>query len=271
MLLSEAIGEFVSDVTKGKTNETPRTYFTKLCRLVDFFGDIDCCSFTQSSFTDFSSWFVGRGLSPFTVRSVFMNVRHFLKWLYGRDLVSASFVDAVPSVKLPRCLPKAISQADFEKMLAVADCRDKAFLMCLRDTGARVGGLCGARVSDLELDNKRLYVLEKGGRGRYVYLSQFTCDCLRDYVISRYPGDALFGLSRGGAYSMLRRLAVRCGVKRFNPHSFRHAFARDTIKNGCDLSRLSRLMGHSSVKVTADFIQCSRMLNYRRRTPFTVP
>ena len=61
-------------------------------------------------------------------------------------------------------------------------------------------------------------------------------------------------LGRGGVYSMLRHMAEHAKVTdRFNPHSFRHAFARDTLRAGLDLSRVSQLMGHSSVRVTSDY------------------
>jgi len=111
-------------------------------------------------------------------------------------------------------------------MLSVAGVRDWALLLYLRNTGAQISGLVGTYVSDLDLQNKRLYVMDKGGFGHYIYFGEVAFSALVGCVVSRDPGDALFGLSRGSAYSMLRRLAVRCGVKRFNPHSFRHAFAR---------------------------------------------
>ena len=53
---------------------------------------------------------------------------------------------------------------------------------------------------------------------------------------------------------MLKRRAKQAGVKgHVNPHSFRHAFARDYILSGGDLATLSQLMGHSSILVTKKY------------------
>ena len=61
-------------------------------------------------------------------------------------------------------------------------------------------------------------------------------------------------LTLSGLYGILKRTAERAGVEgRFNPHSIRHAFARQCLLNGLDLATLSRLMGHTSIGVTTDF------------------
>ena len=53
---------------------------------------------------------------------------------------------------------------------------------------------------------------------------------------------------------MLKRLAKRAGVNgRFNPHAFRHGWARGALKNGADLGTVSQILGHSSIQVTAEF------------------
>lgn len=62
------------------------------------------------------------------------------------------------------------------------------------------------------------------------------------------------GLTREGIYRVLGRLANVAGVRgRFNPHSFRHALARDSLRAGADLSQVSQLLGHKGVAVTADY------------------
>ena len=60
-------------------------------------------------------------------------------------------------------------------------------------------------------------------------------------------------LSGNGVYQMLQRLAKKAGVKRFNPHSFRHAWARRALRNNLDLGSVSQILGHTSIKVTHEF------------------
>ncbi len=53
---------------------------------------------------------------------------------------------------------------------------------------------------------------------------------------------------------MLERTAQRAQLRgRFNPHAFRHAFARDMLDNGADLATVSQLLGHRSIETTARF------------------
>ena len=75
---------------------------------------------------------------------------------------------------------------------------------------------------------------------------------------------------------MLRRRAKRAGVEGpFNPHSFRHAFARHFLMSGGDLGTLADLMGHSSVEVTknsyAIFTERELKEKHRRHSPIVAP
>ena len=106
-------------------------------------------------------------------------------------------------------------------------------------------------------------VTEKGGKERNLYLNSPAVCTLRDWLKFREDmadDDRLFtsrkgtGLTREGIYRVLARLAGAAGVRgRFNPHAFRHAFARDTLQAGADLSQVSELLGHNSVAVTAEY------------------
>jgi integrase/recombinase XerD len=59
-------------------------------------------------------------------------------------------------------------------------------------------------------------------------------------------------LTSGGLYLILKRLARRAGLgERFNPHSFRHAFAREVLRLGADLATVAQYLGHTNVLVTA--------------------
>ncbi len=142
--------------------------------------------------------------------------------------------------------------------------RNLALLYVLRDTGGRVGGLAGADVDDLEIKRGRLSVRGKGPKSRYLYLNSTTVAALTSWLDQRvllepqdhrlFTGREGTGLTTRGISWVLRRLAEKARVSgRSNPHSFRHAFARDGLQNGCDLTRISQMMGHTNVNVTAAY------------------
>ena len=137
-------------------------------------------------------------------------------------------------------------------------------LYVLRDTGGRIGGLLSAKLEDLDLEAGLLTVREKGNHERDLPLNDPTCDALRQWLDARSEmmpdSDYLFigmhgkPLSRSGVYGMLDRLREKGGIcGRMNPHAFRHAFARDSLRNGADISEVSQLMGHSTPTVTLKY------------------
>ena len=140
--------------------------------------------------------------------------------------------------------------------------RDRAILLFLADTACRVGGLVRLRISDVDLDAGQLYLCEKGDKGRYAFLTPMTQEALRSWMEVRptNKGDHLFvnlgvrgdnHLREQGVREVLRRLKIKTGIAGpVNPHAFRHAFAREYLSNGGDLSSLADIMGHSDIKVT---------------------
>jgi len=163
----------------------------------------------------------------------------------------------------PQPKPRAADLDDLRAMFAatgesLSGVRDRAILAFLLDTGARAAGLCGLRVSDLEIESQRAIVTEKGDKTRSLVFSSHTVKLLSEWLELRssvatvfYNLDTLAPLTPSGLYQMLRRLAKRAGVKgRFNPHSLRHTFAKEYIRAGGDLATLSKILGHRDVSTT---------------------
>lgn len=163
----------------------------------------------------------------------------------------------------PKAKIKAASLEDIAAMYAVAGdgamgARNRAILAFLLDTGARAGGLIGLKMADLDMEKRKALVTEKGNKTRVVPFTEFTAGVLQTWMHYRQPVDAVFynmetmqPLTTNGLYQLFRRLARRAGIKgKFNPHSFRHAFAREYIMAGGDLATLAQQLGHRDVSTT---------------------
>jgi integrase len=83
---------------------------------------------------------------------------------------------------------------------------------------------------------------------------------LSEYIDSR-PSDSLFvfpGKTRTGyaeIYNIektLKRACLRAGVEPFTPHQLRHLYATEMLRNGAKLEVVGRILGHSSIGITAD-------------------
>lgn len=221
--------------------------------------------------------------SAFTLHSQFRACRAMFNWAVVEGKIERSPMLKFKFPKLPPVKPKAVSADTFDALVTAAEgyehlkhwhsgltwvaVRDVAMLYLLRDTGARCGGLTNATLNDLDLKRGRLSVTEKGNKTRFVYLSPVTIEkvkawlAVRARVVGKHGSPALLISVQGhGKFSQaaigqrLSQIAARAGIKeRHNPHSFRHAFARDLLNAGADLSRVSQLMGHASMAVTADY------------------
>lgn len=171
------------------------------------------------------------------------------------------------SIKYPRKpepKPKPIRLDDLKAIFTAAGrsrspARDRALIAFLIDTGCRAGGVVGLRLNDLDLELHRAIVDEKGGKTRAVYFTSWTRHLLEVWIEQIPKGcthvffniETLQPLTVSGLRLLLKRLGQRAGVNgRVNPHSFRHAFAREYLAAGGDLSRLSKLMGHRDVTTT---------------------
>ncbi len=120
------------------------------------------------------------------------------------------------------------------------------------------------KIANLDLEHGVAIVSEKGEKIRAIMFSEITAAALQDWLaVRKDEGPMLFvslgpkstgGLSTGAVGEMLKRRAKKAGIEgRVNPHSFRHAFAREYLLSGGDLSTLSDILGHSDVAVTKSF------------------
>lgn len=165
--------------------------------------------------------------------------------------------------KAPPPRPKAIRPADFVKLFNAADnARDRAILLFFADTGCRLGGLLNLTLESLYLEDRRAVVYEKRQDSRSVVFTSYTAQILRQWLAVRQsPTDYVFcslvtgdRLTDSGVAQILYRLKRRAGVSgRCNPHSFRHNFAREYLRNGGDLATLAKLLGHSTITTTASY------------------
>lgn len=185
----------------------------------------------------------------------------------------------VRAPKLPRRLPKSLSEAQVETLLEAPDTetmlglRDRAMLETLYATGLRVSELVGLKLGQVSFDMGVVRVVGKGGKERLVPLGEESIAWLRRYLaaarpvlVARARTDAVFVTTRRGALSrqafwhLVKRYAVRAGIGRadLSPHTLRHAFATHLLNHGADLRVVQLLLGHSDITTTTIYTHVAR-------------
>lgn len=206
------------------------------------------------------------------------SLRHFYRlWLrLGRIEVDPTAL--IDSPKLPKPLPKALTEAEVEALLAASDTataeglRDQAMLELVYACGLRVSELVGIAVDQVNLRQGALRVTGKGGKERLVPVGQSALDWLQRWLLEGRPvllgsrrAAALFvsrraePLTRQAVWQRVRRLAVIAGIHRpVTPHGLRHSFATHLLNHGADLRALQMLLGHASLSTTQIYTLVAR-------------
>jgi integrase/recombinase XerD len=155
--------------------------------------------------------------------------------------------------------------------------RNAALLWCSFGLGLRAKELVSLRVEHvLGLDGHLLEevnlssAMTKGAKQRFVYLTNFRLkEALENYLAERQleegilfnPRAALFISQKGGAFTpntlqqLFHRIFMEAKVQGASSHSGRRTFATTLIEKGADIKAVSRLMGHSSISMTAQYVE----------------
>ena len=279
MKLNESLYLFMLSMDNVKSPKTYRWYQGHLKSLVEYFGgDTETTDITvhqlrawRATLTERNFIIQGkrkiqeRKITVWTLHSYVRACRRFFRWLVQEDLLVKSPAARLELPPLPFDVREGICDEDRDAMLsAVAhDLRDYAILRFTAATGCREGGIAGLLLSNVRIEKGYAIVKEKGLGGnrqsRVVYFDPQTADALKAWLKIRTDGgsEQMFvrtdgkALTPGGVYQIFRRTADRADVKDgWNPHNWRHAFARNFLHNGGDIGMLSQLLGHSNIQVT---------------------
>lgn len=289
MLLKQAIEDLLTATrANGCSPGTVKAYRETLGYLLAYLGDVPVEAITAGDLRGYVAHLMEQatryqdhhrrapeagGLSPFTIAGRIRAFKRLFNWLVEEETLERNPARRIKTPSPKRMAQKAASHHDLVALLKTTegntplDLRDRAVLLFLADTGCRVGGLCGLTLADLDFDNHLALVTEKGEKSRMLPFSKLTAEALRAWLEARPEAEsaALFlsigtwgkgraALTTRGVAHMLKRRATSAGLKgAVNPHSFRHAFARDFLMDGGDLGTLADLLGHSSVLVTKQF------------------
>lgn len=211
----------------------------------------------------------GRQLSSFK--------RFFRYWL-RQGALSADPTLQIEAPKLPRGLPKSLTERDVESLLAAPDAgeprglRDRAMLEVLYACGLRVSELVGLKAAQVSLDMGVVRVIGKGSKERLVPLGEEAAAWVQRYLaegrpalLGRRSADALFVTARAGPMSrqmfwhLIKRYARAAGISApLSPHTVRHAFATHLINHGADLRVVQLLLGHADVSTTQIYTHVAR-------------
>jgi integrase/recombinase XerC len=192
--------------------------------------------------------------------------RSFFKWAIRMDLVDRNPCDKLPDqAREPQKLIDVFSEPEIERLCGLPVV-DGALMQILFDAGLRKAEARHLQLADLH--DGEFHITGKGRKQRIVPASAAVMYKLDELVTldGLNPDDYLWYTRPGGHEKLARQRPVgegsfhrwwqgcleRAKIRYRNPHTSRHTFATRYLRRGGRLERLSRVMGHASVKTTSD-------------------
>jgi integrase/recombinase XerD len=268
-------------VERGLANNTLLSYRRDLTRYAGVLhqrGISDVAAVTEQDVSDFLAK-LRQGdaehppLSASSAARAVIAVRGFHKFVVREGMAAVDPAKPVRPPKRPQRLPKAIPLDAVQKLIEAAGkgsrteltSRDAALLELLYGTGARISEAVGLDIDDLDLTERTVRLLGKGGKERIVPLGSYAAEALERYLVQGRPllseagtgGPAVFLNHRGGrlsrqsAWAVIAAAAEAAGLDvEVSPHTFRHSFATHLLDGGADVRVVQELLGHASVATT---------------------
>jgi integrase/recombinase XerD len=210
------------------------------------------------------------GLAAASIKLEVVALKIFFRWLAARARIPSDPAEVLPLPRLERYLPETLNEPDIGRLLEAVDTtvplglRDRAMIELLYASGLRAAELVGARLENLDLDQRVIRVAGKGGKTRLVPVGAKARDAISAYLEKERPqlvtqrtGSHVF-LSRHGKGLGTVRLwqIVKCHAKRAGlpqnvyPHLLRHSFATHLLGGGADLRIIQEMLGHADISTT---------------------
>lgn len=241
-------------------------------------GNLALDQIEPSTLVEYLQYLQTLGLQAASVTRKLAALRSFFQYLVRERQLKKDPSATLDSMKIPRKLPKALSEADVKKLLEQpgasrpADLRDRAMLEVMYASGVRVSELISLKISDINREMGYLRCFGKGSKERIVPMGLVALDAVEDYLnrarpklARRFSGEILFlnhlgrKLSRQGFWQIIQAAARRVGIETtVTPHMLRHSFATHLLDHGADLRSVQEMLGHADISTTQIYTHVSR-------------
>ncbi|MBI2410914.1 MAG: tyrosine-type recombinase/integrase [Candidatus Kerfeldbacteria bacterium] len=210
-------------------------------------------------------------------------LRSFLKYLAKMDVLSLA-PEKIELAKEGQRQVEFLEEDELERIVAaplfdkqgeavtkpgLIQIRDKALMELLFSTGLRVSEAAGLRREQIHVKRDEFTVRGKGSKLRVVFLNDRARNWLKRYLDARGDTSMYVFVSHDRAKAKGRRkeedkplsprsierlvekYARQAGiVKKVGPHTIRHSFATDLLRNGADIRSVQAMLGHASITTT---------------------
>ena len=271
--MNKQIDDFIDylEYERNYSNNTIIAYRNNVMQLIEYLNDNkidDIKKVDYDTIRNYLSYLHGKKYEAKSISRMISSLRSFFKYLKANNIISNNPMLLISNPKVEKKLPKYLTINEVEKILNTPDMsdsvgiRDAFILELLYVSGIRVSELVNIKLSDVETSEKKIKILGKGSKERYVLYGSRCEELLNKYMCVRnrflkYPNECLI-LSKTGrklntreVRNIINRIKTKAGVDiSISPHTFRHTFATHMLNEGADLRAVQELLGHENLSTT---------------------
>ncbi len=262
-------------VERGLSDHTLASYRSDLKHLAQWWAGLQSeraslLDIQSFDLRDYLAWRAKRKMSPRSTARALSCIRSFFRYTVSQKLRAEDPSTDIENPKLPKPLPKTLTEADVEALLKAPDVtsaigiRDRAMLELLYACGLRVSELTGLQLHQVNLRQGVVRTFGKGSKERLVPMGEAAQHWIERYTREARPElvqgketDALFPSQRGREmtrqtfWHRIKQHALVADIQKpLSPHTLRHAFATHLLNHGADLRVVQLLLGHSDLSTT---------------------
>lgn len=230
-------------------------------------------------------------LSSHSINRILSALRSYLKFLIDVDYKTPVTADAVKLLKTEKKYGQVPEMRElinlieaptkFEKDNKVK-LRNRAMLETLFATGMRISELLSMKREQLD-DSGRIYIMGKGKKQRFVYLTPRAIEHLKVYIKTRTDDSPYMfvpyrGRNNQDKHKNISTNYLQYKIKRYrellsinipiSAHSIRHSFATYLAENGANPAAIQILLGHESLDTTTRYVHASDRYAEKMHTDF---
>ena len=268
--MDKLINDFINylKIERNYSEHTIISYKTDLEEYKEYLNNKDIKDTDYKFIRTYLTYMFEKKYEKKTISRHISTLRSFYKYLLEEKVIKKNPMTLISNPKLDKKLPNFLYYDELEILLNIPDkstvlgLRDALILELLYSTGIRVSELVNIKMKDINRSDKKILIMGKGSKERYVLYGEVL-----DNLLDMYIENSRSKLNKNSDYLILNkdgnqitdrgiRLIISKILKKgeidyhVSPHTLRHTFATHMLENGADLKSVQELLGHENLSTT---------------------
>lgn len=212
-----------------------------------------------------------------TIARHISSLHTFYDFLLDEGAIDSNPMNLINAPKKEIRLPVYLNVNELEELYECIDTkkrvgkRDILIIELFYSTGIRLSELVNIKLKDIDFKEKKIKILGKGSKERYVLYGDICSKYLDDYMTNtrklyqKTPSEYLLLNQRGtkltasGIEFIINKILRQSNINtKLTPHVLRHTFATHMLNDGADLMTVKELLGHSNLSTTGIYMHVSK-------------